>query len=864
LALDSEEGGRLEEAEVRFRTRVALAEAASSVDAPPLSPTEVEWRAGVAVEAEPGALLLGELALTSLVSARLDLCKFILRNRFRDPVIFADKMGAEEDGLSLSPVPNPLSLPGLGLGDSAYDNVDVEDAEALRNAVDSLGSNIEELRAVCGLVVGDPGKVLPTKLREDALLLFGATLLEHEISACPVLAEWVENSSREPWTNLPLTIPAFEMLGEMDQAMQATASVDDASNQASSVQPRRWSVSILEYALRLLFPTTPAEGPEGFSETEVMETKHCGSVHLAILAVALFATDSRRFRGYGDGPMSEDNMAENEGGPGNEFDPLGYSYGNEVRSRYLIRLGAAKWRHEFPGAKTRVEEDDETLLLLHAAEWFADHSLTAAGQIAYWMAKRCSIKSQQVVTQLKSLAETDSEMDPKQVESIKQLSKLTPKRVRLMAAACAARLSFRRVAIHDADAAAKQRNERHQRISVAPPGLLGELVNLYEKPARVKSNLLLAEAANRMDIAKLFYSDITNASSEFLLMIADLSWAQRLRDGGNQAMVDVRNNYGVFLQGALDVVPLRVFLRLGASMAELGDLESAASIYRRGCKEWPSHSSVWKGLGMCLMQMHRYAEAESMLGLSNERDHSDGLVWGYIALCSLKLMLSKGTTDDAYRMAAVAECIHQATSLGIDDIELLFQMSLAYAKCDRYKEASPLLHMAIELRQRMNDRIEAHGLTEMELSSNINIPSQETLMNCYGDAMKSQGKDLEALELYQSVIERCISLADEALGAPNQAQVDEEEKEQQQQPQQVPKLPEKFIDDDGSSIESKFTESIRQESVHVVEIKETISELNRAASSIDSLLLKLGRTSELKQLRFTVKMFNKRIEDEAL
>jgi hypothetical protein len=109
-----------------------------------------------------------------------------------------------------------------------------------------------------------------------------------------------------------------------------------------------------------------------------------------------------------------------------------------------------------------------------------------------------------------------------------------------------------------------------------------------------------------MELAKLGYSDITNAPSEFLLMMADLSWSQRLKDGSKEALIDVRNNYGLYLSGALDVVPLRVFLRLGTTMAELNDLEGASSIYRRGCKEWPAQSSVWKGLGLCLMQMAKY------------------------------------------------------------------------------------------------------------------------------------------------------------------------------------------------------------------------------------------------------------------
>lgn len=109
-----------------------------------------------------------------------------------------------------------------------------------------------------------------------------------------------------------------------------------------------------------------------------------------------------------------------------------------------------------------------------------------------------------------------------------------------------------------------------------------------------------------MSMAKLGYSDLTNAPSEFLLMMADLSWCLRLRDGSEDQLIDVRNNYSLYLSGAIDVIPLRVFLRLGATMAELGEMDSATSIYRRGCKECPQHSSVWKGLGMCLMQMTRY------------------------------------------------------------------------------------------------------------------------------------------------------------------------------------------------------------------------------------------------------------------
>jgi hypothetical protein len=98
------------------------------------------------------------------------------------------------------------------------------------------------------------------------------------------------------------------------------------------------------------------------------------------------------------------------------------------------------------------------------------------------MAKRCSIRAQNIVMQMKTQAEKDRDMDKKEAEAIKQLSSLTPKRVRLMIASATARVSFRRVAIHDADAAAKERSEKHKRMKVASPGLIGALASMYDRP----------------------------------------------------------------------------------------------------------------------------------------------------------------------------------------------------------------------------------------------------------------------------------------------------------------------------------------------------------------------------------------------
>jgi hypothetical protein len=294
--------------------------------------------------------------------------------------------------LSISSVTNPLSLPGFGLGENMFNTLEPEEGESLRNAFDSMGSDLCELRQLCQLVVGDQKTELPIKLREEALLLFGATLLEHEVSSCSELSSWIEECAGCPWSHLPPNMPVFAMLGELDPYANATASIEDNGAGKDKIQPRRWSVSVLEYAMRVLFPSSsssggPKESTEGVSGDEVMEAKHISSLHLAILAVAVHATDSKRSRGYGDGPLSEMAMnadmngSDNNISGGDSYDPLGYSYGNEVRARALIRLGAAKWRNEFAGAKTRIPEDDETMLMLSAADWFADQSLTSAAQV---------------------------------------------------------------------------------------------------------------------------------------------------------------------------------------------------------------------------------------------------------------------------------------------------------------------------------------------------------------------------------------------------------------------------------------------------------------------------------------------------
>ena len=122
-------------------------------------------------------------------------------------------------------------------------------------------------------------------------------------------------------------------------------------------------------------------------------------------------------------------------------------------------------------------------------------------------------------------------------------------------------------------------------------------------------------------------------SLDLSLMEADLAWLTRLYDvhieaaesssssvrpNGNhrsnesasdrleRLTRDVRGRYASYLKLAYSKAaqpPLRVFLRLGSSTAELGDLRDAVDIYRQGAKAWPNCAAAWKGCGLVLLKV---------------------------------------------------------------------------------------------------------------------------------------------------------------------------------------------------------------------------------------------------------------------
>ena len=438
------------------------------------------------------------------------------------------------------------------------------------------------------------------------------------------------------------------------------------------------------------------------------------------------------------------------------------------------------------------------------------------------------------------------------------------------------------------------------------------------------------------------FPDRSLAPVELLLVAGDHAWASRLAvsqaaarqtgdaaaahagggGGGAAARVvravqAVRASYGVFLASAYAQgapVPLHVFTRLGAAAGELGDLDEAVDVYRQGARQCSGAASAWKGLGLCLLQQGRFTEAEAALDLSNERDNSDALVWGCVALCNLQDMLRQGSTGDQYRMAAVGESIKEAHGLGLDDVGLLFELSACYAKCDRYREATDLLRRAIELRGHLDRRAAAGGpVGASAAAAAAGLPSAETMRNCLADALKSQGYDLDALDMYQAVFEACLDKQEAELGVLEQEgsaaegggeggeasdETKSEAKSEGGKNKQGSRLSRSRVG--GSAAAGKPALSSKQGSLAASSqgdratddqsalsgdtddestgggggggsalgatrapsdaLVAVVLELNRAAKGIESLLSKLGRGSELKQLRYSVKMINARLQ----
>jgi tetratricopeptide (TPR) repeat protein len=299
-------------------------------------------------------------------------------------------------------------------------------------------------------------------------------------------------------------------------------------------------------------------------------------------------------------------------------------------------------------------------------------------------------------------------------------------------------------------------------------------------------------------------------------------------------------------------------------------------------------------LGLGLLQLGRFGDADAALECANERDPSDALVWGCLALCSLQDMLATHATGNGYRMECAAACVREAVGLGLDDVGLLFALAQAYGRCNRHKEEAAALRRALELRQALDARAALQGPGGAAAAAAASgLPSAEQMSNALGDSLRAQGYPLHALDIYQGVFEACLEKQEVELGAWQGDEGDEEAQEAEEratlgaqgfEPQEdeeenkseryggstvrsertAAKGGGKGVASQGESAAASRADSLRPTALALrppsAALVAVVLELNRAALGMESLLAKLGRTAELKQLRYTAKLINSRLK----
>ena len=312
-------------------------------------------------------------------------------------------------------------------------------------------------------------------------------------------------------------------------------------------------------------------------------------------------------------------------------------------------------------------------------------------------------------------------------------------------------------------------------------------------------------------------------------------------------------------------------------------------------------------------------QAEEALRLANSADHSDALVWASLALCNLRTMIAENDTDDGhYRMAVATAAVKSALRLGLNDVEVMYELATCYASCDRFREAIPLLRRAYELRARLELQPLALAVEGSGHGGTSHLPSEGTLANSLADALRCRGLDLEALEVYQvgkksrtlfrtssiyiivfangclnQMMDLCLTLCEllccclqtvlersvaskELQTAPIRGVTDILTLKAKTKPlpgkgnkaaagderrvTQLSKPASAFLGQTAGKAATLLHRSgvLQRLKTRATLAKATVvvGDMNRAAAGIELLLLKLGRTSELKQLQYTINLIN--------
>lgn len=132
---------------------------------------------------------------------------------------------------------------------------------------------------------------------------------------------------------------------------------------------------------------------------------------------------------------------------------------------------------------------------------------------------------------------------------------------------------------------------------------------------------------------------------------------------------------------------LRLFVRLGTLMLQLGRNDAARGVFLQGCDTWQT-CSMWLGAGIALLRTDQLKESEDALMEANVRNNKDPVVWGFVAL----VCLARG---DKIRVDQADRAIVQANRLGLSDAALLRELANSYTALDLLESAEALFRRSL-------------------------------------------------------------------------------------------------------------------------------------------------------------------------
>ena len=130
--------------------------------------------------------------------------------------------------------------------------------------------------------------------------------------------------------------------------------------------------------------------------------------------------------------------------------------------------------------------------------------------------------------------------------------------------------------------------------------------------------------------------------------------------------------------------PLPALLLLGQLCLDAGDNARAKELFLYACRQAPSCTS-WRGAGVACLRLDELGQAEEALAEANVLNNRHPVVWGQLALLSLK----KDRFDEA------AQALGQAYKLNLADAELLTALSVALFAVGKWADAESAARKAM-------------------------------------------------------------------------------------------------------------------------------------------------------------------------